>query len=40
MKEKAQRGEPLLFEGWLVNRGTEEQIFVMLGFLEKVDGAP
>ena len=30
----------MLFEGWLVNRGTEEQIFVKLGFLEKIDGGP
>ncbi|KAI4226873.1 MAG: hypothetical protein L6R36_002860 [Xanthoria steineri] len=40
MKEKAERGLPLLFEGWLVNRETEEQNFVKFGFLEEVDGAP
>ncbi|CAO1604199.1 MAG: hypothetical protein LQ349_009593 [Xanthoria aureola] len=40
MREKAHRGEPLLVEGWLVHRGTKQQIHVQLGFLKEIGGSP
>ncbi|KAL8999143.1 MAG: hypothetical protein Q9169_001922 [Polycauliona sp. 2 TL-2023] len=35
MREKAVRGEPLLLEGWLLNRVTAEQMHLQLGYLTK-----
>ena len=35
MRMKAERGEVLLVEGWLLKRDTQEQMYVTLGFLER-----
>ncbi|KAI4272050.1 MAG: hypothetical protein LQ337_005581 [Flavoplaca oasis] len=37
MRMKVERGEALIFEGWLLKRGTQEQMYVKLGLFERDD---
>ncbi|KAL8753037.1 MAG: hypothetical protein Q9199_005334 [Rusavskia elegans] len=40
MRHKAHMGEPLLVEGWLMNRETEEYMYVKLGWIKEISGSP
>lgn len=40
MRHKAHMGEPLLVEGWLMNRETEEYMYVKLGWIKEISDSP